>query len=338
MQGQPPGLRSVKCLGLFPTSRPPFGKQMAGRNYSDENYRYGFNGKENDKDFGNQHLIQDYGFRLYNPEIGKFLSVDPLTADYPSWSPYPFAMNRVIDGIDLDGKEFLGVGFLIEDLSKGLTKIGLQRTAGFVESYGHSLIIDPIYRTYTQVKNVEAEKTLGGRTWAITKSIDPTGLTALPDLYKSGEKAFVEGDPYTQGQLLGMLPGLYGGFKSFNKFKTGSKGIVRKPRQRIRNKIHHDVQGNPKGGPIDGIEGVTPYWKLKIEIKNGKPLSGKYDYVVTESGELRIGKGHDFLSGNAKYVEAAGNVKIRNGKITSHGNDTGHFQTSLSELEINQKI
>ncbi|MEN7550409.1 RHS repeat-associated core domain-containing protein, partial [Rapidithrix thailandica] len=63
---------------LSETSRPPFGKQMAGRNYSDESYRYGFNGKENDKDFGNQHLIQDYGFRLYNPEIGKFLSVDPL--------------------------------------------------------------------------------------------------------------------------------------------------------------------------------------------------------------------------------------------------------------------
>ena len=33
--------------------------------------------------------------------------MDPLTANYPSWSPYPFAMNRPIDGIDLDGLEFL---------------------------------------------------------------------------------------------------------------------------------------------------------------------------------------------------------------------------------------
>ncbi|MEN7550559.1 RHS repeat-associated core domain-containing protein [Rapidithrix thailandica] len=79
---------------------------MAGRNYSDENYRYGFNGKENDKDFGHQHLIQDYGFRLYNPEIGKFLSVDPLTSSYPWNSTYAFAENRVIDGIDLDGTEW----------------------------------------------------------------------------------------------------------------------------------------------------------------------------------------------------------------------------------------
>ncbi|MEN7550412.1 RHS repeat-associated core domain-containing protein [Rapidithrix thailandica] len=90
---------------LSATGRPPFGKQMAGRNYSDESYRYGFNGKENDKDFGNQHLIQDYGFRLYNPEIGKFLSVDPLAPDYPWNSTYAFAENRVIDGIDLEGAE-----------------------------------------------------------------------------------------------------------------------------------------------------------------------------------------------------------------------------------------
>ncbi|MEN7549991.1 RHS repeat-associated core domain-containing protein [Rapidithrix thailandica] len=83
----------------------PFGSDMPSRNYSDENYRYGFNGKENDKDFGNQHLIQDYGFRLYNPEIGKFLSVDPLTKSFPMLTPYQFASNTPIMAIDLDGLE-----------------------------------------------------------------------------------------------------------------------------------------------------------------------------------------------------------------------------------------
>lgn len=73
------------------------------------NYRYGFNGKENDnevKGTGNQ---QDYGMRIYDPRIGKFLSVDPLTAKYPELTPYQFASNRPIDGIDLDGKEFLSI-------------------------------------------------------------------------------------------------------------------------------------------------------------------------------------------------------------------------------------
>ncbi|HMS30756.1 MAG TPA: RHS repeat-associated core domain-containing protein, partial [Saprospiraceae bacterium] len=49
----------------------------------------------------------DYGFRIYNPGIARFLSVDPLTSDYPSWTPYAFAMNRPIDGIDLDGLEYV---------------------------------------------------------------------------------------------------------------------------------------------------------------------------------------------------------------------------------------
>ena len=51
---------------------------------------------------GNQY---DYGFRIYNPRIAKFLSVDPLTSSYPWNSPYAFAENDVIRSIDLDGLE-----------------------------------------------------------------------------------------------------------------------------------------------------------------------------------------------------------------------------------------
>ena len=47
----------------------------------------------------------DYGFRIYNPGIGKFLSVDPLTAQFPNLTPYQFASNRPIVAIDLDGLE-----------------------------------------------------------------------------------------------------------------------------------------------------------------------------------------------------------------------------------------
>jgi len=38
-------------------------------------YRYGFNGKEKDGsgEWGN--TVYDYGFRIYNPRIGRFLSL-----------------------------------------------------------------------------------------------------------------------------------------------------------------------------------------------------------------------------------------------------------------------
>jgi RHS repeat-associated protein len=86
----------------------PFGAPMAGRSYTAPNsdYRYGFNGKENDnevKGLGNQ---QDYGMRISDTRLGRFLSVDPITQNYPELTPYQFASNRPIDNIDLDGGEW----------------------------------------------------------------------------------------------------------------------------------------------------------------------------------------------------------------------------------------
>ena len=66
-------------------------------------YRYGFNGKENDKDISEGG--QDYGMRISDSRLGRFLSVDPITAKYPELTPYQFASNRPIDAIDLDGLE-----------------------------------------------------------------------------------------------------------------------------------------------------------------------------------------------------------------------------------------
>jgi len=85
----------------------PFGSQMPGRTYSvEDKYRYGFNGKENDNEVKGDGNLQDYGMRIYDSRIGRFLSVDPLTKQYPELTPYQFASNRPIDGIDLDGLEY----------------------------------------------------------------------------------------------------------------------------------------------------------------------------------------------------------------------------------------
>ncbi|MCB9059862.1 MAG: hypothetical protein H6627_14950 [Calditrichae bacterium] len=79
---------------------------MPARQYAAANsYRYGFNGKEKDNEINGQGNQYDYGFRIYNPRIGRFLSVDPLTGSYPWYTPYQFAGNTPIQAIDLDGLE-----------------------------------------------------------------------------------------------------------------------------------------------------------------------------------------------------------------------------------------
>ena len=85
----------------------PGGMDMPGRSYSiaNTNYRYGFNGKEKDNKDG---VVQyDYGFRIYDPRLVRFKSIDPLSKSYPWNSPYSYAEGDLIRSIDLDGLEKL---------------------------------------------------------------------------------------------------------------------------------------------------------------------------------------------------------------------------------------
>ncbi len=52
----------------------------------------------------------NYKYRMHDPRIGRFGSVDPLTAKFAHNSPYAFSENRVIDGVELEGREVLLVG------------------------------------------------------------------------------------------------------------------------------------------------------------------------------------------------------------------------------------
>jgi RHS repeat-associated protein len=83
----------------------PFGMLIEALSTNSEGYRYGFNGKEKDDQGEWGMTAYDYGFRIYNPALARFLSVDPLTREYPWYSPYQFAGNMPIRFVDLDGLE-----------------------------------------------------------------------------------------------------------------------------------------------------------------------------------------------------------------------------------------
>lgn len=76
---------------------------MPGRSYTGEDYRYGFQGQETDKEWLGGAVA--FKYRVHDARIGRFLSVDPLTADYPNYSSYSFSGNRVIDSSELEGLE-----------------------------------------------------------------------------------------------------------------------------------------------------------------------------------------------------------------------------------------
>ncbi len=88
----------------------PFGMQIDERSWvaNSSSYRFGFNGQEKENDIsGNDGDYLSFTYRIHDVRLGRFLSVDPLAASYPWNSTYAFAENRVIDGIDLEGLEYV---------------------------------------------------------------------------------------------------------------------------------------------------------------------------------------------------------------------------------------
>lgn len=82
-----------------------FGGALPGRAGSSSTYRYGFNGKEEETELhGNSGGAYDYGARIYDARLGRWLSCDPFEAKYPDLSSYNYTANSPILFIDPDGK------------------------------------------------------------------------------------------------------------------------------------------------------------------------------------------------------------------------------------------
>ncbi|MGB3468348.1 MAG: RHS repeat-associated core domain-containing protein, partial [Cyclobacteriaceae bacterium] len=64
---------------------------------------YQFQGQEYQKETG----WSSFKWRNAMPELGRFFKIDPLTENYVYNSPYAFSENRVTNGIELEGLEYL---------------------------------------------------------------------------------------------------------------------------------------------------------------------------------------------------------------------------------------
>jgi RHS repeat-associated protein len=141
-----------------------FGAPISDRTYSFSStvFRYGFNGKEKDDEAKGVGAQYDYGMRVYDSWLAKFMSVDPLTSKYAYLTPYQFASNTPIQGIDLDGREVYYFTFKEECGKPKLELQGIQ-TMEKVQVGFHKVPIateDGIV-IYDYVPNYELQKIKG---------------------------------------------------------------------------------------------------------------------------------------------------------------------------------
>jgi RHS repeat-associated protein len=78
---------------------------VPNRHKDSGDYRYGFQGQEMDNELKGEGNSLNYEYRMHDPRVGRFFAVDPLTKQYPHYSPYSFSGNKVISKIELEGRE-----------------------------------------------------------------------------------------------------------------------------------------------------------------------------------------------------------------------------------------
>jgi len=154
------------------------------RTFSSPEYRYGFQGQEKDDEVKGNGNSLNYKFRMHDPRVGRFLSLDPLSQSYPHNSPYAFSENRVIDAIELEGAEIWKKRWW-QDYGKALldnVNSTVDFTKDIIVTYAKSSPIDKITGGYilkTETAKAIGADPLGSAKGAIT-NLSETAVSVMP--------------------------------------------------------------------------------------------------------------------------------------------------------------
>ena len=89
------------------------GTQGATSTITDPSNRWRYSGKEEQQALSPALSLLDYGARMYDPTLARWLTPDPLAEKYMQWSPYGYCIGNPINMIDEDGNSPHVVAYML---------------------------------------------------------------------------------------------------------------------------------------------------------------------------------------------------------------------------------
>jgi RHS repeat-associated protein len=287
----------MKICSLKPRPKSStFGSSINTRSFSaGSGFRFGFNGKENFDQY------QDYGMRIYYPNLGKFLSNDPLASERVSLTPCNFCSNNPISRVD-------PTGALDDDyIAKQDGTIEFKKTDDKLDRF----FVENKDGSTTQVAQLEKHKTSVGTTLV---KFPKSGTTF--DKYQSNRKDYIQ--PTLAAAIFGAAN------EYFNE--TGLKVQI--------NQLNN-VEGEHSGQSVNGTNADIRYANLNgnkdeavwtsesnFDLQNSQLLANKFTkFGFNQPGGLSI------LTENAKGTgPALQNTRFVDGKGKFHHKHHMHLQ------------
>jgi RHS repeat-associated protein len=314
-------------------------------------YRYKFNGKESDEEINGEGNSYDFGARIYDGRLGRWMSLDPLQNKYHGIAPYQFCFDNPVIFRDDDGKD----GRLSFDKEK--RTITLESTVHLYgkDSKGQAVILDKAFKS----ANPGPRKfIIDGEEWTVLVKVTFTEVNSktLTDAATKLGKNKVEDGP---GSIMNVTQAQEEGKATIQNFKTGdnileidysknwgvggvsgigaSGGVVGSSGSTTKTKIHESLHllgfydladALSDGKVVNGIP-YGPQWP--------EDFNGKVD--VMQSGPANTGK-FDFkaihLVGLINYVKKQTDSKV-NSLIVKNAVEKPHVPLTLESMESAQK-